>query len=55
MTGVQTCALRSYTYGKVVTWDLGKGPYNSSEATIVLDVDRDGFWTFMSDLFGENF
>ncbi len=44
-----------YTYGKAVTWDLGKGPYNSSEATIVLDVDRDGFWTFMSDLFGENF
>lgn len=44
-----------YTYGKSVTWDLGKGPYNASEATIVLDVDRDGFWTLMTDLFGENF
>ena len=44
-----------YTYGKSVTWDLGKGPYNSAEATIVLDVDRDSFWTLMSELFGENF
>lgn len=41
-----------YTYGKAVSWTLGTGPYNSSPATIVLDVDREGFWTLLSDMYG---
>lgn len=41
-----------YTYGKSVTWTEGEGPYNSVPVTIVLDVDRDGFWTLLSEMFG---
>lgn len=46
---------KGYCYGKSLSWDQGKGPYNSSPCTIVFDVDRDGFWTLMSDLFGTDF
>ncbi|MEF9974383.1 MAG: nucleoside hydrolase [Clostridia bacterium] len=46
---------KGYCYGKAVSWEAGKGPYNSAECTIVFDVDRDAFWTFLADMFGTQF
>lgn len=46
---------RGYSYGNVATWAVDNGPYNAKPCTIVFDVDRDAFWTLMSDMFGTNF
>lgn len=46
---------RSYSYGNVATWAVDNGPYNAQPCTIVFNVDRDGFWTLMSDMFGTDF
>ncbi len=49
------CSSASYSYANAVTWDSGKGPYKSKNVQIVFNIDRDAFWTFVTDLYGTQF
>lgn len=44
-----------YSYANAVTWASGEGPYESKNVQIVLNIDRDAFWTFVTDLYGTDF
>lgn len=45
----------SYSYANAVTWKTDKGPYQSKNVQIVFNIDRDAFWTFVTDLYGTKF
>ena len=49
------CNRTSYSYANAVTWESGKGPYSSKNAQIIFNIDRDAFWTFVTDLYGTQF
>lgn len=49
------CNRSSYSYANSVTWRSGEGPYESKNVQIVFDIDRDAFWTFVTDLYGTQF
>lgn len=44
-----------YSYANAVTWASGEGPYESKNVQIVFNIDRDAFWTFVTDLYGTQF
>lgn len=49
------CNRTSYSYAKSATWETGEGPYTSKNVQIVFNIDREAFWTFVTDLFGTQF
>lgn len=49
------CNRTSYSYANAVTWTSGKGPYESKNVQIIFNIDRDAFWTFVTDLYGTKF
>ena len=49
------CNRSSYSYANAVTWLTGEGPYSSKNVQIVFNIDRDAFWTFVTDLYGTQF
>ena len=49
------CNRSSYSYANAVTWSTGEGPYSSKNVQIVFNIDRDAFWTFVTDLYGTQF
>lgn len=49
------CNATSYSYANAATWDSGNGSYKSTEVQIVFNIDRDAFWTFVTDLYGTAF
>lgn len=46
---------KSYSYANAVTWSTGNGPYNAKNVQIVFNIDRDAFWTLVTDLYGTQF
>lgn len=44
-----------YSYANAVSWKSGEGPYSSKNVQIVFNIDRDAFWTFVTDLYGTDF
>lgn len=49
------CNASGYSYANAVTWESGNGPYKSKNVQIVFNIDRDAFWTFVTDLYGTQF
>ena len=49
------CNAAGYSYANAATWASGEGPYKSKEVQIVFNIDRDAFWTFVTDLYGTKF
>ena len=49
------CNRTSYSYANATTWESGNGPYSSKNVQIVFNIDRDAFWTFVTDLYGTQF
>ena len=49
------CNSTSYAYAKAATWETGEGPYRSKNVQIIFNIDRDAFWTFVTDLYGTQF
>ena len=49
------CNRTSYSYANAVTWTSGKGPYESKNVQIIFNIDRDAFWTFVTDLYDTKF
>ena len=49
------CNSSSYSYANAATWATGEGPYKSKNVQIVFNIDRDEFWTFVTDLYGTQF
>lgn len=49
------CNRAGYSYANSVTWNSGDGPYESKNVQIVFNIDRDAFWTFVTDLYGTQF
>lgn len=49
------CSRTSYSYANAVTWPGGEGPYASRNVQIIFNIDRDAFWTFVTDLYGTGF
>lgn len=49
------CNRSSYSYANAVTWPVGEGPYSSRNVQIILSIDRDAFWAFVTDLYGTRF
>ena len=49
------CNSSGYSYANAATWATGKGPYKSKNVQIVFNIDRDEFWTFVTDLYGTQF
>lgn len=49
------CNRTGYSYANAVTWASGEGPYASRNVQIIFNVDRNAFWTFVTDLYGTRF
>lgn len=49
------CNRTSYSYANAVTWSTGEGSYSSKNVQIIFNIDRDAFWTFVTDLYGTQF
>ena len=49
------CNRTSYSYANATTWESGNEPYSSKNVQIVFNIDRDAFWTFVTDLYGTQF
>ena len=49
------CNRTGYSYANATTWKSGNGPYESKNVEIIFNIDRDAFWTFVTDLYGTKF